>query len=261
MSAILDSIKSTINSNSHNFPIINVAAYANCTTLKTKRLGISMTLNDDRIFPTRIRSNVNNMGKIEQMDLEEILSWTDSPQGIERSFAMAAINSAIDLDQKYFAGNALEITQILGKNKNVTVVGHFPNMIEIAKASANFTVLEKRPQEGDRPAEDAAEIIPNSDIVTITGVTCLNDTIEGLLALKKAGSIFIVLGSSVPLSSVLFDFGVDIIGGAWVENEEKAIAKLSQGGTTRHVDEIRNVLMTKDESLLKGYQEVLPPIR
>jgi uncharacterized protein (DUF4213/DUF364 family) len=132
-------------------------------------------------------------------------------------------------------------------------------MDHIKNVAANFTILEKRPQEGDRKAEDAVEVIPQADIVTVTGVTCLNDTLEGLLALKRPDAIFIVLGPSIPLSPVLFDFGVDVIGGAWVEDEEEVMKKMAQGGTARHVNGLRSVLMPKNAELLDGFLEVSPP--
>ncbi len=260
MSLILDSIKSTIPEAYFSEPITNLAAYAHFTVLKSKRLGLSMTLNDDRIFEFKGPGTIHSLGSIETVGLKTIMEWTNSLHGIERSFAIAAINSCIPLSGKrYFQGNALEIARILGQNKNVVVVGHFPNMDKIKEAAAKFTILEKRPKEGDLPAEDAHKVIPEADVVALTGVTCLNDTIEGLLALKKPGAKFIVLGPTVPLSSVLFNFGVDIIGGAWVTDEKDTIKMVSQGATARYVDSIKNVLYPKDPELLNGFEEIEPP--
>jgi uncharacterized protein (DUF4213/DUF364 family) len=260
MSLILNAVKTTIPEEVFALPLTNVASFAFVTTAKTRRLGLSMTLSDDRVFEFKVKSSVRNMGDVESLGLAEIVKWTESLNGIERSIAIAGINSAIDLrGQRYFTGNALELTARLAKNKRVAVVGHFPNMDHIKNVAANFTILEKRPQEGDRKAEDAVEVIPQADIVTVTGVTCLNDTLEGLLALKRPDAIFIVLGPSIPLSPVLFDFGVDVIGGAWVEDEEEVMKKMAQGGTARHVNGLRSVLMPKNAELLDGFLEVSPP--
>lgn len=262
MSLILDSIKATIPESTLAIPISNVASYAFVTTLKTKRLGLSMTMSDDRIFEFKARNAVSNLGKVETMSLSQIIAWTDSLHGIERSFAIAGINSSINLQgNKFFTGNALELTEKLARNKKVAVVGHFPSMENIKKVAKSFTILEKRPQEGDRKAEDAVEVIPESDVIAVTGVTCLNDTIEGLLALKRPDAIFIVLGPTVPLSPVLFDFGVDVIGGAWVEDENEVMKKMSQGGTARSVNGLRNILFPKDASVLEGFAEITPPDR
>jgi uncharacterized protein (DUF4213/DUF364 family) len=201
-----------------------------------------------------------HLGEIETLGLKKVISWTESLQGIERSFAISAINSALPLNgKKYFTGNALELAARLGVGKRVAVIGHFPHMENICRSAAEFSIIEKRPQEGDLHAEDAVKVVPQADVVAMTGVTCLNDTIEGLLALKKPGATFIVVGPSVPLSSALFDFGVDVIGGAWVEDEESVFKRAMQGGAPRNLSGLRSVLYPKNPELLAGYEEILPP--
>jgi len=260
MSLILEAVKATIPAEYCELPLQNVASFAFITTVKSRRLGMSMTLSDERVFEYKVHLPVSNMGEIENVGLKKVLSWTDSLQGIERSFAIAAINSSLPLDgKKYFSGNALELAAKLGVGKRVAVVGHFPHTERIKEVASAFHIIEKRPQEGDLNAGEAVNIIPQADVVAMTGVTCLNDTIEGLLALKKPGATIIVVGPSVPLSSALFDFGVDVIGGAWVEDENEVYAKASQGGAPRHLNGLRCVLYPKNPEILQDYQEVAPP--
>ncbi|MCK9455933.1 MAG: Rossmann-like domain-containing protein [Candidatus Ozemobacteraceae bacterium] len=263
MSLLLDAIKSTISQEVYNYPVSCVATGAHMTMLKSQRLGTCMTLSDDRVFEFKEHLPVSNLGEIETLGLEKILSWTDSLQGIERSFGVAAVNASIPLKgKKYFLGNALELAASLGKNKIVSTVGHFPHTEAIKQSASEFYVLEKRPQEGDYPAEEAVNIIPKSDVVAITGVTCLNDTLEGLLKFKKPGSTIIIVGPSVPLSPALFDFGVDIIGGAWVEDEPDVYKKILQGASPRNMKEsMRTVLYPKDPNILYGFEEISPIIR
>lgn len=260
MSLILEAAKATIPAEYYGLPLQKVASFAFVTTVKTRRLGMSMTLSDERVFEYKVHLPVSHMGEIEKLSLEDLLSWTDSLQGIERSFAIAAINSALPLDgKKYFAGNALDLAAQLGVGKRVAMVGHFPHTDKIKEVAAAFHIIEKRPQEGDLNAGEAVKIIPQADVVAMTGVTCLNDTIEGLLALKKPGAKVIVVGPSVPMSSALFDFGVDVIGGAWVEDENEVFAKVSQGGAPRHLNGMRSVLYPRDPEMLSGFAEVSPP--
>jgi uncharacterized protein (DUF4213/DUF364 family) len=263
MSKILDEIKLTISKENYDLSVNCVATGAHMTMVKTARLGTCMTLSDDRVFEFKVKLPVSHLGEIETLGLEKILTWTDSYQGIERSFSVAALNSAIPLDgKKYYLGNALTLAAHLGAGKVVATVGHFPHTELIKEKAAEFYVLEKRPQEGDVPAEEADKIIPNADVVAITGVTCLNDTLEDLLKLKKPGSTIILVGPSVPLSGVLFDYGVDIIGGAWVEDEADVYKKILQGASPRNMKEsMRTVLYPKDPEILMGYEEIVPKIR
>lgn len=260
MSLILDAIKATIPEAHYSLPLTKVGTFAFVTTVKSKRLGTCMTLNDDRVFDFKIHLPVSHLGEVHTLSLEKVISWSDSLQGIERSFAVAAINSALPLDgKKYFSGNALELTAKISQGKTVAVVGHFPGMDKIRAAADKFYIIEKRPQEGDLEAREAVNVIPHADVVAITGVTCLNDTMEGLLALKKPGATVILVGPSVPMSSVLFDFGVDIIGGAWVADEHSVYMRAKQGGAPRYLTGLQTVLYPKDPEFLSGYDEILPP--
>ena len=113
VSLLLDAIKSTISQEVYNYPISCVATGAHMTMLKSQRLGTCMTLSDERVFEFKEHLPVSHLGEIETLGLEQILSWTDSLQGIERSFAVAAVNGAIPLNgKKYFLGNALNLLQV-----------------------------------------------------------------------------------------------------------------------------------------------------
>lgn len=262
MSIILDSIKSTVLPSAYDCRISHVAAAAHMTMVKTDRLGCCMTLSDERVFEFKINQPVSHLGEIESLGLKKILDWTDSYQGIERSFGVAALNGSIPLPKKFFIGNALSLAVELGKGKNVAMIGHFPHIEDFRETAKKICVLEKRPQEGDVPAEEYVNVLPESDVVIATGVTCLNDTIEGLLAVKKPGSIFIVVGPSVPLSPVLFEYGVDIIGGAYCEDEEEVYRKILQGASPRNIkNSLRTVLYPKNPELLNGFEEISPIVK
>ena len=52
---------------------------------------------------------------------------------------------------------------------------------------------------------------------------------------------------------------MDIIGGAWVDDETKALSMMAQGGTARVLKGLRNVLVARDPSLLAGLSPIAPP--
>lgn len=262
MQTLVEEVKSTIPEYAYDTNLTYAAACVHMTMIKSVRLGACMTLSDERVFNFNQIQPVSKLGEIENIDLKNILNWTESSQGIERSFGFAALNGAIELKDRYFLGNALDIGLKLGTNKNIAMIGHFSHVDNFRQYAKNFWILEKRPHAGDLPAEEYVNVLPESDVVVATGVTFLNDTLEGLLKFKKPGSIFIVVGPSVPLSSVLFDHGVDIIGGAYVEDEPLAYKKILQGASPRLIkDCMRTVLLPKNPDLLAGCEEIKPIVR
>ena len=262
MQNLVNAVKSTIPEYAYETRLSHAAAAVHMTMIKSVRLGACMTLSDERVFNFNQIQSVSHLGEIENLNLKQILEWTESTQGIERSFGFAALNSSVELKDRYFIGNALDLAVKLGKNKNITMIGHFSHVDKFREDAKNFWILEKRPHAGDLPAEEYVNVLPESDVVVATGVTFLNDTLEGLLKFKKPGSIFIVVGPSVPLSKVLFDYGVDIVGGAYVEDEPKVYKNILQGASPRLIkDCLKTVLLPKNPEMMLDCKEVSPIIK
>jgi uncharacterized protein (DUF4213/DUF364 family) len=96
-------------------------------------------------------------------------------------------------------------------------------------------VLERKPQDGDLPAEKAEEIIPQADVLALTSMTLVNKTFQGLLELARPGVPVIAIGPGTPLSPILFDHGVTVLAGAVVKDIDRLLAAARQGATFRQV--------------------------
>jgi len=94
------------------------------------------------------------------------------------------------------------------------------------------------------PAEASDKILPQADVVGITGTSLINHTAEKLLNLSRK-SFTVMIGPTSPLSPVLFDYGVDIISGAKVVDAEKAILCLNEGAMFRQIPGIELVSMKR----------------
>jgi len=124
--------------------------------------------------------------------------------------------------KKAIDANAQEIILAKAEGKRVAVSGAFPFTPQLKKLAKQLWVFELEPSLIN-PAqgiitETAAEyIIPESDIVIITGSTLINKSMERLLTLAhQAGAYTVILGPSTPLSEVLFDYGANMVAGAQV---------------------------------------------
>jgi uncharacterized protein (DUF4213/DUF364 family) len=172
------------------------------------------------------------------------LAFSDSM--LEAGIGMAAINSLLDVDEKRCEElNAGQILIERGRGKRVALVGHFPFVPSLRGVARELSVLELRPRDGDFPAEHAQTVVPEADIVAITGSAFINHTIEPLLSLCQPGSLVVVLGPTTPLSPVLFDYGVDVISGTRVIDPLLALRCVSEGAVFRQLRGVRLLTMQR----------------
>jgi len=167
------------------------------------------------------------------------------------SLGLAAINSLIDVDTVRCVDlNAGHYLVENGQGKNITVIGHFPFVDELKKVAGNLWVIEKRMQPGDRPEEETATCLARSDIIAISSTTLINHTLGNILDLCPSGSTRMLLGPTTPLTSALFDHGIDIISGSVVTDPETALLHIRQGANFRalkRTGSIRLVTLMKDQ--------------
>ena len=85
------------------------------------------------------------------------------------------------------------------------------------------------------PPERAGECVPEADLLVITGVTILNDTLPGLLAMAKKDAEILVVGPTASmLPDCLFSKGVTMLGGIQVTKADELLDIISEGGSGYH---------------------------
>jgi uncharacterized protein (DUF4213/DUF364 family) len=226
----------------NEFQVKNVHTCVFWTAVITKHCGLSSTFRDEG--PSHDRG-VRDVGNLTQKTALELAEYAKSESLLEASIGMATINSLIDIDEsKCIEKNAFEIILEKGQGKNVAIVGHFPWIPKLREKVKNFWVLEQRLREGALPAKEADRILPQCDVVGITGTSFINHTLEGLLSLCKNAYI-VMIGPTTPLSSILFDHGIDVICGTKVIDSERLIRFISEGATFKEVTGVRLLTLTK----------------
>ena len=96
--------------------------------------------------------------------------------------------------------------------KRVGVVGYLSGLKTRITNAADIRFIEKRNIPGCFPEEACEFILPESDIVIITGSAFINGTMEHLLEL--AGDAYtVVTGPSTPMCPELFDLGINRLAG------------------------------------------------
>ena len=190
-------------------------------------------------------------GKLRGRLAKDLLKETAAPSGIRRAVGVAAMNAladmcwerratpGVDLRTGVDAYDAAEIQP----GENVVVVGAFvPFLKSLKRAHQRFTVLEMdsatlKPDELShfRPADEAGSVVPDADVVLITGTTLLNDTLENLLLLCRPEARVVLVGPTVGLVPDAFlRRGVDVLGGVRVTAPDAFLDVLTEGGSGYH---------------------------
>ena len=235
---ILDNLISTLNRDS---VVHEVHVCAFWTVVVSRNCGMASTFREEHPYHQAVRG----VGSLTGKSALELAEYARSDNLLEASIGMAAINSLIDIDEaKCVEENAFDILLREGTDKNIAVVGHFPGISRLQSVARKLWVIEQRPLEGDLPAEAAEEILPKANVVGITGTSFINHTIEKLLDMSK-NSFVVLIGPTSPLSPVLFDYGVDVIGGVKVVEPEETIRSISEGATFRQVKGVKLLTMSR----------------
>jgi len=189
---------------------------------------------------------VSEPGLLLGKDVKTLAQLAKSQSLHEAAIGMATVNSLIDIDEIHCIElNAGDLIAEKGKDKRVTIVGHFPFTSRLREVVRELWVIEKNPREGDFTETEADRFIPQADVVGITGTAFTNHTIENLLKLCSPNAYVVVLGDTAPLSPMLFDYGIDAVSGTKVVDSELAMRCVCEGATYRQIKGIRRLTMTK----------------
>jgi uncharacterized protein (DUF4213/DUF364 family) len=215
-------------------PVREVRTCVHWTAVVSKHCGLASSTHYER--QPHGREAVRGVGTLQELSAQELAQYARSDMLLEASIGVAAINSLLDVDEaRCVELNAEAWLAQRGRGKRVAVVGSFPFVPRLRGKVRELTVLERHPSEGELLAEEASQVIPLADVVAITGTALINHTLDDLLALCREDSSVMVLGPSTPLSSLWFDYGVDVISGTQVVDKDLVLTLISQGATFRQV--------------------------
>jgi uncharacterized protein (DUF4213/DUF364 family) len=190
-------------------------------------------------------------GQLSNRSIRQYLDDLNNSNVLKKTMAVAVLNA---LSATYWqSGEPLgyEITvgldafdEAIIPEKGLTVVigALVPMLKRLLNKEADFKVLEQdsralKPAEllHFLPADQAATVVPQADLLVVTGVTILNDTLPEILSLAKPGAEVIVSGPTASLlPDALFNRGVNILGGILVTNPDLLLDLVSEAGSGYH---------------------------
>jgi uncharacterized protein (DUF4213/DUF364 family) len=174
-----------------------------------------------------------------------------SDHGIRRAIGIAAMNALADTcwrrrphpeTELRFGIDAFDATEIRPGDKVVVVGAFVPFLRQLKRRHQPFLVLEQdpatlKPEELPffRPAEQASSVVPEADVLLITGTTLINDTLEELLRLAKPTARVTMVGPTVSLLPDAFlRRGADILGTVRITAPNEFLETLAEGGSGYH---------------------------
>ncbi|MFW6114823.1 MAG: Rossmann-like domain-containing protein [Thermodesulfobacteriota bacterium] len=212
------------------------------TAVVTRSCGLAATLPRDAL-----RQNpplVNEPGLLLKKSVFQLARMAFSKSILEAAIGMATINSLLTIDEdRCIELNAQHLIAEKGAGKRIAIIGHFPFISALKEHAKEVWVIEKNPQQGDLSEDQARKIIPQADVVGVTGTSLTNHTFEDLRKLFSTGAYVVMLGDTTPLSPVLFDHGIHAISGTKVIDIEQVLACVSQGATYRQIKGIKRLTM------------------
>lgn len=177
----------------------------------------------------------------------ELAGLLKAKSPMEAALGMATVNALLEVDDASLTDRnaSAEIIQ-RGQGKRVVIVGHFPFIPKVRRAVGHLDVLELDPGADELSPAAAADVIPQADVVAITGTSLVNRTFDALIQHCRSNAFVLVLGPTSPLSPVLFDHGVDLIAGTRVIDPPLATRVVGQGAIFRQMRGVRLVTMAKN---------------
>jgi uncharacterized protein (DUF4213/DUF364 family) len=171
--------------------------------------------------------------------------------GIRRAVGIAAMNALADTcwrrrphpeTELRLGIDAFDATEIRPGDKVVVVGAFVPFLRKLKRRRQPFVVLEQdpatlKPEELPffRPAEQAPNVVPEADVLLITGTTLINNTLEELLGLAKPAARVTMVGPTVSLLPDAFlSRGADVLGTVRITAPDEFLETLAEGGSGYH---------------------------
>ena len=190
-------------------------------------LGLAMATPGDSIAP-RFPGGLTDLPLCEAA--KAVASWNL----VEASGALAAANAFFNTPARLEALGAFEPYDNYSTagidlcGRTVGLIGHLHGPRGLREQARAVYTIEREPQPGDYPDAACDALLPQCDLVIITGSTLINKTLPHLLELCE-NAFTILTGPSVPMCPALLDFGIDRLAGL-VVTEREAMAEHVRSG-------------------------------
>jgi uncharacterized protein len=197
------------------------------------RCGLAYTFRDELAEGCGVMSEA---GSLTGRRASDLAPWAKSTNLLASAVGLATLNALIEAPPT--AKNADLLMELkVTPDDIVGMVGYFgPFVGPLRSRAKTLHVFERRPADnpGILPEPAAAGILPQCQVVILSGTTLLNRTLDNLLAVCRNAREVAIVGPSTPLLPAVFsDHGVTLLSGVQVVDGPRVLRVVSEGGGTR----------------------------
>lgn len=168
---------------------------------------------------------IEALSQYEGMSLKDVAKDVFSFNLARASLGLAAINCWFNRPERLrdlgwqhepgmYALDGLDLTA-----KTVGMVGHLRHANDYFQEAKALYIFDREPRPGDLPDTAEEMMLPTVDVCMVTGSTLSNKSLPRVLELLRQATT-VLAGPSVPMSDVLFSYGIERIAGLVVLDRE-----------------------------------------
>jgi uncharacterized protein (DUF4213/DUF364 family) len=229
---------------------IRIGVFYTAAKLSTGDAGVAFTPRDleDTVCCPRSAAKMPASGKLRGRKALELIKLANSDNTMQRSVGVAVLNalSALQIREQGIkeahimkGADALDVIEIKAGDTLVMVGAFVPFIKKLKGRSKELYIIDKHPQalkEEERhlwrsPASIAA-IMPQADIVIITGYSMVEGGLDELLsACTKAREIILAGPTASAWPEPFFKRGVTVMAGISINDPDTLLQVVSEGGS------------------------------
>jgi uncharacterized protein (DUF4213/DUF364 family) len=176
-----------------------------------------------------------------------VARWLLSQDATEAAVALATLN-ALNQPAEYrlTTADAANWLAVQCSGHNLAIFGRFPFIDgELRPVARQVWVFEQQPRPDEFDSRVIPDLVPQADIIAITGSSVINHSIDTILPHVKPGSTVVLLGPSTPLSERLFEAGIDAMFGVRVANVQQVVESVVAGAGFQKMRGLERVALFK----------------
>jgi len=202
-------------------PVIEeIRIYANWVLVKTGKWSLSTYFRGMPGFTEAMGMGIWMGNWICRPAREAALELLASREILKRSVGMACLKSLLPEPAATIAGGAIELVASAAACVPTCFIGYFKTAALWREQGYPVTIVELFPRPGDISWDKADKVLRKAELVLMTGLTVVNETLEAVIRRTPSARLRILMGPTVPASTALFDYGIDVLGITQIDHVE-----------------------------------------